>query len=113
MVSPRPFSISPPHICHRALTLRPPRLKTVPSARDTARLCVIIPLPYQRLSEAFVEPFELQLPDGRLLAGAAYGPGQGVPVFYFHGLPGCRREPSMFVEPALTRLGIRLIALER
>lgn len=61
-----------------------------------------------------VEPFELVLADGRVLAGATFGPRDGAPLFYFHGLPGCRSEPELFADPTMmTELGIRMIALER
>lgn len=60
-----------------------------------------------------MEPFEVRLDDGRKLCGALFGPPDGRPLFYFHGLPGCRREPALFAEPAATELGVRLVALER
>jgi len=53
----------------------------------------------------------VQLEDGRQLAYAEYGAAEGVPLFYFHGMPGSRLE---HLEPAtLVKLGIRLITLDR
>ncbi len=60
-----------------------------------------------------MQHLSLTLKDGRTLGGASFGPKNGAPVFYFHGLPGCRDEPAMFVEPCATELGLRVIALER
>ena len=53
-----------------------------------------------------------QLPDGRTLAYAEYGPPGGKPVFYFHGLPGSRLDPVMLAED-LENAGIRMIAPDR
>jgi pimeloyl-ACP methyl ester carboxylesterase len=60
-----------------------------------------------------MEPFTVALADGRTLAGALFGPPDGAPLFYFHGMPGSRGEPALFAEPAATTLGLRIVALER
>jgi hypothetical protein len=39
-----------------------------------------------------------QLRDGRELSYAEYGASSGRPVFYFHGLPGSRLDPTPFAE---------------
>ena len=55
---------------------------------------------------------QAQFKDGRRLAFAEFGDPDGKPVFFFHGLPGCRlyRHP----DDALTAsLGIRLITIDR
>lgn len=54
----------------------------------------------------------LRLADGRLLGYAIYGDPEGRPVFYFHGFPGSRLEAQL-ADPVATRMGIRLIALDR
>ncbi len=53
------------------------------------------------------------LPDGRLLAYAEYGAPGGRPVFYFHGLPGSRLDPTVLDLDELKEAGIRLIACDR
>ncbi|WP_420028720.1 alpha/beta fold hydrolase [Halorussus caseinilyticus] len=52
------------------------------------------------------------LPDGRTLAYDEYGPGDGTPVFCFHGNPGSRRLWALF-EDAAERLGARVVAPDR
>ena len=54
----------------------------------------------------------LLLPDGRQLGYARYGRDDGIPAFYFHGLPGSRREGQIFHEACL-RAGVQLIAPDR
>lgn len=54
----------------------------------------------------------LQLRDGRKLGYARYGAPEGQPVFYFHGLPGSRREGLLLDEPARI-LNVQVIALDR
>jgi pimeloyl-ACP methyl ester carboxylesterase len=54
----------------------------------------------------------LRLEDGRLLGYAVYGDPEGRPVFYFHGFPGSRLEARL-ADRVATRLGVRLIALDR
>ena len=53
----------------------------------------------------------LTLKDGRTLAYAEYGKLDGIPVFFFHGIPGSRlfRPP----DEVTTRLGVRLITTDR
>jgi len=51
------------------------------------------------------------LPDGRKLAYAEYGKPNGLPLFFFHGLPSCRlMHPDSDV---CNSLGIRLITVDR
>ena len=54
----------------------------------------------------------LSLKNGRQLGIAQYGTKEGIPVFYFHGYPTSRLEASL-MEPFLSGLNIRLIALDR
>lgn len=54
----------------------------------------------------------LQLRDGRALSYAEYGATSGVPVLYFHGLPGSRLDPRLFAG-AYRADGIRLVAPDR
>ena len=53
-----------------------------------------------------------ELPDGRSLAWCDYGTPDGVPVFYFHGIPGSRIDGRVTAE-AIAAAGLRLIALDR
>jgi pimeloyl-ACP methyl ester carboxylesterase len=57
----------------------------------------------------------LQLANGRTLGFAEYGTPAGEPILYFHGNPGSRLELSLFggLETVLTRLNLRIIAVER
>jgi pimeloyl-ACP methyl ester carboxylesterase len=56
----------------------------------------------------------LNLPDGRSLACDVHGPGDGYPVFYFHGAPSARNEVDFFGLPGIASdVGIRLIAPDR
>ena len=54
----------------------------------------------------------LSLKDGRKLGLAQYGAKEGIPVFYFHGYPTSRLEATL-MEPFISGLNIRLIALDR
>ncbi len=54
----------------------------------------------------------LRFADGRRLGYARYGCLGGRPVFYFHGLPGCRREAEL-IAPEACELGVELIAIDR
>lgn len=49
---------------------------------------------------------------GVQLGYACYGDEHGLPVFYFHGLPGSRREAQMF-HRACADHGVRLLAVDR
>lgn len=54
---------------------------------------------------------QVTLRDGRKLAYAEYGDPQGVPVFFFHGLPSCRlMHPDAEESRAL---GVRLLTVDR
>lgn len=58
-----------------------------------------------------VTSHRVTLRDGRELAYAEYGDLQGVPVFFFHGLPSCRlMHPDAETSRAL---GVRLITADR
>lgn len=59
-----------------------------------------------------VAPRSLRLPDGRRLCYAEYGSPGGTPVLYCHGFPSSRRE-ALLLEPAASRIGLRLIAVDR
>ncbi len=54
-----------------------------------------------------------RLPDGRTLAYVEYGVPGGKPVFYFHGLPGSRLDPTTLDGNDLVKAGLRLIACDR
>jgi pimeloyl-ACP methyl ester carboxylesterase len=59
------------------------------------------------------------LPNGRALAYAMYGPGDGYPVLYFHGTPSSRLEPSLVeaygidLYGLLVKYRLQLIAVDR
>ena len=53
-----------------------------------------------------------QLRDGRVLGYAEYGDPGGKPVFFFHGLPGSRRQRHPDDSIAI-KLGARIITLDR
>ncbi len=57
-------------------------------------------------------PRFLRLPGGRRLAYAEYGDPTGLPALYCHGFPSSRRE-ALLLEPAASRSGVRLIAVDR
>ncbi|HET9163257.1 MAG TPA: alpha/beta hydrolase [Solirubrobacterales bacterium] len=52
------------------------------------------------------------LPDGRTLAWCEYGPPDGLPVVYFHGIPGSRID-GRITAGAISAAGLRLIAPDR
>src|SRR5207247_8492666 len=54
----------------------------------------------------------LSLRDGRVLGYAEYGDPNGKPVFFFHGLPGSRRQRHPDDSIAI-ELGARIIAIDR
>jgi pimeloyl-ACP methyl ester carboxylesterase len=56
---------------------------------------------------------EFTLFDGRTLGVAYFGAENGSPVFYFHGYPGCRLSGGAFFDRAATKLGARIIAIDR
>lgn len=53
----------------------------------------------------------LQL-DGRTVAFADYGPGDGMPVLWCHGGPGSRFEPATVVDDAVAA-GFRIVGIDR
>ena len=54
----------------------------------------------------------MTLKDGRQLGFAEYGSPDGKPIFFFHGLPGCRLDASHFHKVALSN-HYRLIGIDR
>lgn len=54
----------------------------------------------------------VRLADGRMLACLQIGDPAGPPVLYFHGYPGSRFEARV-AAPAVGRLGLRLLAVDR
>lgn len=50
--------------------------------------------------------------DGRKLAFAEYGDADGIPVFSFHGTPGCHLYPQAEID-LVKKLGIRLVRPDR
>ncbi len=54
----------------------------------------------------------LRLSDGRWLGYRRYGVRSGPPVFYFHGLPGCRLEAGL-IECEAIAAGVDLISIDR
>ena len=54
----------------------------------------------------------MTLKDGRHLGFAEYGAPDGKPIFFFHGLPGCRLDARHFHEVALSN-HYRLIGIDR
>lgn len=54
----------------------------------------------------------LRLPDGRRLGYAEFGDPNGVPCFFFHGIPGSRLEAA-FTDELAARHGIRVIGIDR
>lgn len=56
----------------------------------------------------------VRTPDGRTLAFAQIGPSGGVPVFYFHGIPGSRNDFDLpYSRPSLDGVDARLIGIDR
>lgn len=64
-------------------------------------------LPEPRLEGSY------ELSGARRLGFAEYGRADGVPIFWFHGTPGGRRQISPEARVVALELGIRLIMLER
>jgi pimeloyl-ACP methyl ester carboxylesterase len=64
-------------------------------------------LPEPRLEGSY------RLPGDRRLGFAEYGRADGVPIFWFHGTPGGRRQIAPEARVVAQDLGIRLIMLER
>ncbi len=54
----------------------------------------------------------LRLPDGRRLGHAEFGDPNGVPCFFFHGIPGSRLEAA-FADELAAQYGIRVIGIDR
>ncbi|HEV2736310.1 MAG TPA: alpha/beta hydrolase [Longimicrobiaceae bacterium] len=64
------------------------------------------------MSDVRGEEGRITLRDGRTLGYAGYGDPGGVPLFFFHGTPGCRFR-SRADDPAARELGMRVIMPER
>lgn len=62
--------------------------------------------------EAAEVEHRVRLADGRTLACLQLGDPAGPPVLYFHGYPGSRLEARV-AAPAVERLGLRLLAVDR
>jgi pimeloyl-ACP methyl ester carboxylesterase len=57
---------------------------------------------------------QLKLHDGRMLCYTEYGAPEGVPLFYFHGFPGCRLDYLFFdAGEAAMEANVRIIAADR
>ena len=54
----------------------------------------------------------VKLADGRKIGFAEYGDAHGIPIFYFHGLPGSRLEAGNFNDVAIAN-HYRLIGIDR
>jgi pimeloyl-ACP methyl ester carboxylesterase len=66
------------------------------------------------VSRAKVDLATIRLKDGRTLAYAECGRPDGAPLFYFHGVTGCRLERPAGIGPDVAeRVGIRLLAVDR
>jgi pimeloyl-ACP methyl ester carboxylesterase len=61
-----------------------------------------------------VDDATVRTPGGRTLAYAQTGQPDGIPVFYFHGIPGSRLDfHQPFGQEALRDTGVRLIGIDR
>lgn len=58
------------------------------------------------------DQLSVPLPDGRQLGFAEYGDSDGKPIFFFHGLPGCRLDASHLHNVA-SQNQCRLIGIDR
>lgn len=55
-----------------------------------------------------------QMSDDRGLSYVEFGPGDGLPVFYFHGFPGSHKDIQLFKGDELAeQLNLRIIAVNR
>ena len=60
------------------------------------------------------QPQLVRLPDGRRLAFAEYGPGDGAPCIVLSGMPGSRLAPAWaFPTDLLAERGVRLLGVDR
>jgi len=69
-------------------------------------------IPFFMLTTSNTTDNVFQLRDGRVLGYAEYGDPTGTPVFFFHGLPGSRRQRHPDDSIAI-ELGARIITLDR
>lgn len=64
------------------------------------------------MEPALAEESVLRLHDGRALGYAEYGDPRGMPLIFFHGMPGSRYGGAILDEPA-RRAGVRVISPDR
>jgi pimeloyl-ACP methyl ester carboxylesterase len=64
------------------------------------------------VSDGRVREVTIDLVDGRVLGYREYGEVTGMPVVYFHGMPGSRLDP-VALDEEYRRLGVRVVAIER
>lgn len=55
----------------------------------------------------------VELADGRQIGTAEWGPEDGIPIFWFHGMPGARRQVPPQTRARAATDGLRVIGLER
>ncbi len=71
------------------------------------------PEPGEARLEDPIEEGAAALPDGRRLGYARFGDPAGDPIFYFHGMPGARRQIPVGAPEAARALGLQIIGVER
>src|SRR5579872_7299331 len=69
-------------------------------------------IPVRDADRATEKEHRVRLADGRVLACLELGDPSGPVVLYFHGYPGSRLEARV-AAAAATRLGVRLLAIDR
>ena len=55
---------------------------------------------------------KLHLRDGRAISYSTLGPDDGLPLLFFHSLPGSHVQPP-FAGPLMHKLGLRMITPDR
>lgn len=55
----------------------------------------------------------MRLKDGRKLGYAEFGPAAGLPLLWFHGTPGARRQIAPETRRLALKKGVRIICIER
>lgn len=73
-------------------------------------------LPSWTIPSSDLAPFReyaLQLSDGRQLGIAEFGQPDGMPVLWFHGTPGARRQVPFIAREYALQNGLRVIGIER
>lgn len=66
----------------------------------------------QRSATSATKSQVLQIPNGRKIGHAEFGDPQGIPCFFFHGIPGSRLEAA-FTDELAAQHGIRVIGIDR